>query len=54
MDILAETWQKAEVAEEKSDVIHAVYERNVVEEPRFVTARLTPAACRHGLALALP
>jgi hypothetical protein len=35
-------------------VIHAVYERIVVEGPRFVRLRLTPAASRHGLALALP
>jgi hypothetical protein len=35
-------------------VIHAVYERIVIEGPRFVGLRLTPAAYRHGLALALP
>ena len=40
--------------EERSDVIHAVYERIVVEGPRFVGVRLTPAAYQHGLALALP
>ena len=39
---------------EKSDVIHAIYERIVIEGPRFVGLRLTPAAYRHGLALALP
>ena len=38
----------------QSDVIHAVYERIVVEGPRFVGVRLTPAAYQHGLALALP
>ena len=54
LDALAETWQKADLVEEKSDVIHAVYERIVVEGPRFVRLRLTPAAYRHGLALALP
>lgn len=54
LDMLAETWQKADLAEEKSDVIHGVYERIVVEGPRFVSARLTPAAYRHGLAPALP
>ncbi len=42
------------LVEEKSDVIHAVYERIVIEGPRFVGLRLTPAAYRHGLALALP
>jgi len=51
---LAETWHKADLAEEKSDVIHAVYERIVIEGPRSVGLRLTPAAYRHGLALALP
>jgi hypothetical protein len=54
LDALAETWQKTELVEEKSDVIHAVYERIVVEGPRFVGLRLTPAAYRHGMALALP
>jgi hypothetical protein len=38
----------------KSDAIHAVYERIVIAGPRFVGLRLTPAAYRHGLALALP
>jgi hypothetical protein len=49
-----ETWQKTDLVEEKSDVIHAIYERIVIEGPRFVGLRLTPAAYRHGLALALP
>lgn len=35
-------------------MIHAVYERIVIEGPHFVGLRLTPAAYRHGLALALP
>ena len=39
---------------EKSDVIHAIYERIVIEGPRFVGLRLTPAAYRHGMALAPP
>ena len=54
LDALAETWQKTELVEEKSDVIHAVYERIVIEGPRFIGLRLTPAAYRHGLALVLP
>jgi len=54
LDALAETWQRTDLVEEKSDVIHAVYERIVIEWPRFVGLRLTPAAYRHGLALALP
>ena len=33
---------------------HAVYERIVVAGREFVSARLTPAAYAHGLALALP
>jgi len=53
LDALAETWQKADLVEEKSDVIHAAYERIVVEGPPFVGLRLTPAANSHGLALAL-
>jgi hypothetical protein len=35
-------------------VIHAIYDRIVVEGPRFVSVRLTSAAYQHGLALALP
>ena len=35
-------------------MIHAFDERIVIEWPRFVVLRLTPAAYRHGLALALP
>lgn len=35
-------------------MIHALYERIVIEGPRFVGLRLTPAAYRHGLALAQP
>jgi hypothetical protein len=35
-------------------VIHAIYERIFVEGPRFLGPRLTPAAYRRGLALALP
>jgi hypothetical protein len=34
-------------------VIYAVYEPIVLEGPRFVGLRLTPAAYRHGLPLAL-
>lgn len=54
LDALAETWQKTDLVEEKSDVIHAIHERIVIEGPRFVGLRLTPVAYRHGLALALP
>lgn len=54
LDAVAETWQQTDLVEEKSDLIHAVYERIVLDGPRFVGLRLTPAAYRHGLALALP
>jgi hypothetical protein len=53
LDALAETWQQTELVEEKSDVIHAIYEQIVIEGRGFVGLRLTPAAYRHGLALAL-
>ena len=51
---LAETWQGADVPAEKSELLHAIYERIVVAGREFVSARLTPAAYAHGLALALP
>ena len=51
---LAETWQQADVPEAKADLLHAIYERIVVAGREFVSARLTPAAYAHGLALALP
>jgi DNA invertase Pin-like site-specific DNA recombinase len=44
----------ADIPAERADLIHAVYERIVVAGPTFVSARLTPAAYHHGLALALP
>ena len=34
--------------------MHAIYERITVAWPEIVGVRLTPAACAHGLALALP
>ncbi len=45
---------EADVAEEKADLIHAVYDRIVVAGPAIRSVRLTPAAYPHGLALALP
>ena len=51
---LAETWQQADVPEARSELLHAIYERIVVAGREFVSARLTPAAYAHGLALALP
>jgi hypothetical protein len=52
--MFAQTWRDADVPEAKADLLHAVFERIVVAGPRFVRATLTPAACQHGLALALP
>ncbi len=54
MRALAETWHQADVPEAKSELLHAIYERIVVAGREFVSARLTPAAYAHGLALALP
>ena len=51
---LGETWQQADVPEARSELLHAIYERIVVAGREFVSARLTPAAYAHGLALALP
>jgi hypothetical protein len=51
---LAETWAQADVPEAKADLLHAIYERIVVAGREFVSARLTPTAYAHGLALALP
>ncbi len=51
---LADIWQEADVAEAKSQLLHAIYERIVVAGREFVGAQLTPAAYANGLALALP
>ncbi len=51
---LAETWQHADVPEAKAELLHAIEERYVVAGREIVSARLTPAASEHGLALALP
>jgi hypothetical protein len=42
------------VREAKADLLHAIYERIVVAGRFFESARLTPAAYAHGLALAVP
>ena len=44
----------ADLPDERADLVHAIYERIVVAGPRFVSARLTPAAYERGMALALP
>jgi hypothetical protein len=51
---LAETWEKADVPQARSELLHAIYERIVIAGREFVSARLTPEAYSHGLALALP
>jgi hypothetical protein len=45
---------QSDVPEAKADLVHAIYEKVVVAGRNFVSARLTPAAYQHGLALALP
>ena len=51
---LAKTWNLAGVAQERADLLHAIYERIVVAGRTIQFVRLTPAAQQHGLALALP
>jgi hypothetical protein len=52
---LSETWGAADgVLEEKADLLHAIYDRIVVAGDTIVSARLTPDAQAHGMALALP
>jgi hypothetical protein len=51
---VAETRHKADVPHARSELLHAIYERIVIAGREFVSARLTPAAYAHGLALALP
>lgn len=51
---LSETWDNADVPQARSELLHAIYERLVIAGREFVSARLTPEACSHGLALALP
>ena len=51
---LAESLQHADVAKEKEDLMHAIYERITMAGPRIVGIRLSSAAYVHGLALALP
>jgi len=46
--------QHADVPAERAEVVHAVYDRIVVAGRTFVSARLSEAAYRHGLTLALP
>jgi hypothetical protein len=52
--VIGTTWRDADVPEAKAGLVHAIDERIVVAGPEFVSARLTPDAYAHGLALALP
>lgn len=47
------TWRQADLPEEKADLVYVIYERITIAGRRFVSARLTPAAYAHGLALNL-
>ncbi len=51
---LAGTWLQADVPAAKAELLHAIYDRIVVAGRQIVSARLTPSAYEHGLALALP
>ncbi len=51
---LSSTWRQADLRDEQAEVLHAIYDRITVSGPTIVSARLTPAANSHGLALILP
>ena len=51
---IGEAMRRADLPVERAELVHAIYDRIVVAGPRIVSARLTPAATEHGLALALP
>jgi len=46
--------QKTDLVQRRLTSSTSVYERIVIEGPRFIGLRLTPAAYRHGSALAPP
>ena len=48
---LGESFQAADVPQEKEELLHAIYERITVAGPEIVGVRLTQAAHAHGLAL---
>ncbi len=50
---IGESLRAPEKSKEKSDLMHAIYERITVAGPEIVGVRLTQAAYAHGLALAL-
>ena len=51
---LGDVLSRADLPIERAELVHAIYDRIVVAGPPIVSARLTPAANQHGLALALP
>ena len=51
---IGEAIRRADLPVEQAEIVHAIYDRIVVAGPRFVSARLTPSANEHGLALTLP
>jgi hypothetical protein len=51
---LSQTWETADVPEAKAELLHAIYDRIVVQGREIVSAHLTPAAEANGLALGLP
>ena len=46
--------QRADVAGERADLVHAVYERIFAAGPEILSVRLAPEAYKHGMARALP
>jgi hypothetical protein len=54
LQAMSATWRAAEVPAEKSDLLHAIYDRITVAGRKIVSVRLTPSAYAHGFALALP
>ena len=51
---IGEALRTSDTSEEKSELVHAIYERITVAGPEIVGVRLTAATEAHGLALALP
>ena len=51
---IGEALRTSDTSEEKSELVHAIYERMIVAGREIVGVRLTAAAEAHGLALALP
>jgi hypothetical protein len=54
LEALSATSRAAEVAAERADLLHAIYDRITIAGRKIVSVRLTPSAYAHGFALALP